>query len=405
MEVNGIAPEELVGIQKRAIFEIYSRWCGVARSPALRWAHPPEDLAALVLGRTGGEDHEPGLESPVEAIILAETRLAASRLARRPEAHVGNRGPPFLEHLVRHLARRDRRIVLSVFYSTRSSGAISVPAFWVSPSYTRGRRTPWTGGAIYRGLLSVEGADALVLNATRSSGSTRATCSPPPGKGWDVTIGIKFMEHRGRYGACGSKGQDRGLSEKQTAEAGYINGGVYGYEGSPRAGAVSRAFSFETDLLQDRAEQLKLCPFVGDGYFIDIGTPEDYRRARRELPNSSKGKHDRYAALTESPSSRRDRLPLIASSTGQGPRGGHRQVLLHHVPGASPLLEHRHRIVYSKVETVKTVDEIVHPSVRETVKHLNLDVASRSTTTATSPRARDGSSSAFTVCLLKALYA
>jgi D-glycero-alpha-D-manno-heptose-7-phosphate kinase len=33
-----------------------------------------------------------------------------------------------------------------------------------------------------------------------------------------------------------------------------------------------------------------------------------------------------------------------------------------------PFFSHRHRIAYSKVETVVHVDEIQHPSVRETLK-------------------------------------
>lgn len=39
-----------------------------------------------------------------------------------------------------------------------------------------------------------------------------------------------------------------------------------------------------------------------------------------------------------------------------------------------PFFEHRHRIVYSKQENAKTVDEIIHPSVRETLKYFNIGV-------------------------------
>lgn len=71
-----------------------------------------------------------------------------------------------------------------------------------------------------------------------------------------------------------------------------------------------------------------------------------------------------------------------------------------------PFFEHRHRIVYSRVETVKSVEEIVHPSVRETVKHLALDVGLEIHHDGDIPaRSGLGSSSAFTVCLLKALHA
>tara|TARA_B100001971_G_scaffold178770_1_gene173856 strand:+ start:67 stop:426 length:360 start_codon:yes stop_codon:yes gene_type:complete len=38
-----------------------------------------------------------------------------------------------------------------------------------------------------------------------------------------------------------------------------------------------------------------------------------------------------------------------------------------------PYFKHRHRIVYSKIENVSTIDEIVHPAVRETLKYLNIN--------------------------------
>jgi D-glycero-alpha-D-manno-heptose-7-phosphate kinase len=38
-----------------------------------------------------------------------------------------------------------------------------------------------------------------------------------------------------------------------------------------------------------------------------------------------------------------------------------------------PFLEHRIRVVYSKIELCHKVDEIVHPSVRETLRYLEID--------------------------------
>lgn len=78
-----------------------------------------------------------------------------------------------------------------------------------------------------------------------------------------------------------------------------------------------------------------------------------------------------------------------------------------------PFFSHKYRIVYSKVETVRHIDEIQHPSVREVLRyfketlryfdgdtgleiHYDGDIPARSGM---------GSSSAFTVGLLKVLYA
>ena len=42
-------------------------------------------------------------------------------------------------------------------------------------------------------------------------------------------------------------------------------------------------FSFETDVLQPLAGRGLVHGYTDNGYFIDIGVPEDYERANREL--------------------------------------------------------------------------------------------------------------------------
>ena len=72
----------------------------------------------------------------------------------------------------------------------------------------------------------------------------------------------------------------------------------------------------------------------------------------------------------------------------------------------SEFFDYKVRIAYSKTELVNTVDEIVHPSVRETLKHRrvegNLDIHIFADLPA---KTGLGSSSAFTVGFLNALYA
>lgn len=71
-----------------------------------------------------------------------------------------------------------------------------------------------------------------------------------------------------------------------------------------------------------------------------------------------------------------------------------------------PFFKHRHRIAYSKVETVNEMDEIQHPSVKETLKYMNIGYGLEIHHDGDIPaRSGMGSSSAFTVGLLKALYA
>src|SRR5438105_651676 len=71
-----------------------------------------------------------------------------------------------------------------------------------------------------------------------------------------------------------------------------------------------------------------------------------------------------------------------------------------------PFFEHKSRIVWSMVEHVNSTDEIQHPSVRECLRFLNvtrgIEVHHHGDLPA---RSGMGSSSAFTVGLLHALYA
>jgi D-glycero-alpha-D-manno-heptose-7-phosphate kinase len=71
-----------------------------------------------------------------------------------------------------------------------------------------------------------------------------------------------------------------------------------------------------------------------------------------------------------------------------------------------PFFEHRIRVVYSKIEDCNHLDEIEHPSVRETLRFLEVQRGVEIHHDGDLPaRSGMGSSSAFTVGLLHALYA
>jgi len=77
-------------------------------------------------------------------------------------------------------------------------------------------------------------------------------------------------------------------------------------------------------------------------------------------------------------------------------------VTLRYLP---PFLPYKYRIVYSKVETVNELEEILHPSVKAALKFLNIDKGIELHYDADVPgRTGIGSSSAFAVGLLQSLY-
>jgi D-glycero-alpha-D-manno-heptose-7-phosphate kinase len=71
-----------------------------------------------------------------------------------------------------------------------------------------------------------------------------------------------------------------------------------------------------------------------------------------------------------------------------------------------PFFPHKHRIVYSKIETVNNINEILHPAARATLEFARIDKGVEIHHDGDLPaRAGMGSSSAFTVGMLHSLYA
>lgn len=71
-----------------------------------------------------------------------------------------------------------------------------------------------------------------------------------------------------------------------------------------------------------------------------------------------------------------------------------------------PFFEHKHRIVYSKIENVKTIDEIMHPAVRHVMQWMNVTEGLEIHHDGDLPaRSGLGSSSSFTVGLIHAIKA
>jgi len=71
-----------------------------------------------------------------------------------------------------------------------------------------------------------------------------------------------------------------------------------------------------------------------------------------------------------------------------------------------PFFEHRFRVVYSRIESCQTIDEIAHPAVREILRYLAIDRGAEIHHDGDLPaRSGMGSSSSFVVGLLHALHA
>ncbi len=102
----------------------------------------------------------------------------------------------------------------------------------------------------------------------------------------ECTILLKPMSRFDRYGVVELDKDSlvKDFKEKQYYDQGNINGGLYILD-VPKflEEEFPSKFSFEKDYLEKYFNQRRIYGQVQDEYFIDIGIPEDYKRAQKEL--------------------------------------------------------------------------------------------------------------------------
>ena len=236
-----------------------------------------------------------GNGNAMQAIILAGgrgTRLqAVCPDVPKVMAPVGSR--PFLAILIDHLACQGiESVILSVGYRHQA-----VVEFFgkrhgsVSISYAIEHSPLGTGGAIRLALAQVSVDAALVLNGdTFLRTDYRKLMQAHRESGAPLTIAVKHVDDTSRYGRVAlSGGRIVGFSEKQAAGPGLINTGAYVVGARIFDGFdLPASFSFERDFLYRAVAALAPHGHVIDGYFIDIGVPEDYRRAVTDLSDQAR---------------------------------------------------------------------------------------------------------------------
>jgi D-glycero-alpha-D-manno-heptose 1-phosphate guanylyltransferase len=102
-----------------------------------------------------------------------------------------------------------------------------------------------------------------------------------------LMVALKPMVNFDRYGAVvASEEKIISFNEKKFCEEGLINGGIYMViKDWLNERAIGKVFSFEKDILENLVIKDDITYYISDGYFIDIGIPEDYKRASEELPD------------------------------------------------------------------------------------------------------------------------
>ncbi|MEO5333373.1 MAG: nucleotidyltransferase family protein [Magnetococcus sp. YQC-5] len=228
---------------------------------------------------------------PQEAIVLAgglgkRLRSVVPDLPK-PMASVANR--PFLAHVLIYLAQQGvRRVILSVGYKSEIlMDCFGASFHGLALEYVIEQHPLGTAGGLRLGLEQVQGDRAFVLNGDTLFDVTLSELNESFEQHVaQVVMAVKPMSDCTRYGAVQIDEGQRvtGFWEKGRQGPGLINGGVFLLDRHLH-GALADCFSFETDFLQPNINQLIVTAVVCDGFFIDIGIPEDYVAAQTLLAN------------------------------------------------------------------------------------------------------------------------
>ena len=227
----------------------------------------------------------------MKAIVLAGglgTRQAhvTSELPK-PMAPIGSR--PFLEYLLDYLVEQDiEAAVLAVSYKWQVIREHFSDDYRGMPlTYSVEDEPLGTGGAMKQALETLSDDEVVVLNGdTLFRVDLQGMADRHRSGARRLSMALKQVADSGRFGRVqvSNNGVITNFLEKATNGPGWINGGVYMLNRQLFSDfQMPQSFSFEKDLVEPNIARIQPLAFQSDAYFIDMGIPEDYRRAQLEI--------------------------------------------------------------------------------------------------------------------------
>ena len=226
-----------------------------------------------------------------ECIILAGglgTRLR-SEVADLPKCMAPVAGKPFLHWVIKYLqSQKITSFVLSLGYMHE---VIEQYIHEKHPSlivqFSVENEPLGTGGAIKLAMQLCNTENILVVNGdTLFETDCDRIFESHIAHNSNCTLALKPMQNFSRYGAVSIDENNfiTAFTEKKYMDAGLINGGVY-LLNSNAFNQINfpEKFSFEKDFLEKYLHKLIMIAVVDNGYFIDIGIPEDFKKANEEI--------------------------------------------------------------------------------------------------------------------------
>lgn len=225
----------------------------------------------------------------MKTIILAGgfgTRLqSVLKDIPKPMADIG--GTPFLALLMDNMLRHGTdEFILCVSYLKEKIIDFFGNSYRERPvKYSIEEEPLGTGGAIKKAFDQFGIDRAIVINGDTFVQMNYAQFYSE-NETQMLSIALKKVSNASRFGKVETNGQyiTRFCEKSSHTQEGLINAGIYIvhkhlWEYAPS----SPKFSFEKDILEKHIAKLRVPFFVADDYFIDIGVPESYQKACREL--------------------------------------------------------------------------------------------------------------------------
>lgn len=227
------------------------------------------------------------------AIILAGgfgTRLKTV-VSDVPKPMAPINGIPFLSYQLNYLKHFGiKHVVISVGYLHEKIMAFYKNEFnGIKIDYVIEKEPLGTGGGIRKAIEECENETLLALNGDSFFDIDIHKLEQfHDFKNASFSLALRKVENASRYGSIelGRENEIISFQEKSDIkEAGLINAGIYILEPNLYLKHTPSAtkFSIEKDFFEKELQILPIYGFEFEGYFIDIGIPEDFNKAQNDL--------------------------------------------------------------------------------------------------------------------------
>ncbi len=227
------------------------------------------------------------------AVILAGgfgTRLQ-SVVSNLPKPMAPINDEPFLSYQFKYLKHFGiKKIILSIGYLSDKIQDYYKNSFeGIQISYVIEKEPLGTGGGIRLAMEQCEENHALALNGDSFFDiNLRSFFLLHAKKKSFISLALRQIDDSSRYGTIITDETNTILSFKEKSDMrkpGTINAGIYILNKNfyLKHSPPLTNFSIEKDFFEKQIDQFNMSGFKFEGYFIDIGLPEDYDKAQNDF--------------------------------------------------------------------------------------------------------------------------